>query len=169
MKFCRWIPTFHTNLLQVFPEHWYALIHGITYQGTVILKSPWALQILHSSQSLYFHGTFLVIKIYQYFGRTYCFSLHGNTCISRDKWVPVTMVWRVLRLQMKEQPPIWRVAANILNKQSRKANKGWSSSFGVGQGVNNSILSRILLRNVHVEGLGPGLILLLRIGTGGGH
>jgi hypothetical protein len=27
---------------------------------------------------------------------------------------------------------IWRVAANILNKQSRTADKGWSSSLGVG-------------------------------------
>jgi hypothetical protein len=32
----------------------------------------------------------------------------------------------------------WRVAANILNKQSRTANKGWSSSLGVGRGANNS-------------------------------
>jgi hypothetical protein len=29
---------------------------------------------------------------------------------------------------------IWRVAANILNKQSRTADKGWPSSVGVGQG-----------------------------------
>jgi len=34
------------------------------------------------------------------------------------KWVPVTTAWRVLRLRMEEWPPIWRVAANILNKQS---------------------------------------------------
>jgi hypothetical protein len=27
---------------------------------------------------------------------------------------------------------IWRVAANILNKQSRTANKAWSSGLGVG-------------------------------------
>ena len=33
--------------------------------------------------------------------------------ISRDKWVPVTTAWRVLRLRMEERPPIWRVAANI--------------------------------------------------------
>jgi hypothetical protein len=33
---------------------------------------------------------------------------------------------------------IWRVAANILNKQSRTADKGWSSSLGVGRGANNS-------------------------------
>jgi hypothetical protein len=33
---------------------------------------------------------------------------------------------------------IWRVAANILNKQSRTADEGRSSSFGVGRGANNS-------------------------------
>jgi hypothetical protein len=33
---------------------------------------------------------------------------------------------------------IWRVAANILNKQSRTADKGWYSSLGVGRGANNS-------------------------------
>jgi hypothetical protein len=33
---------------------------------------------------------------------------------------------------------IWRIAANILNKQSRTADKGWSSSLGVGRGANNS-------------------------------
>jgi hypothetical protein len=27
----------------------------------------------------------------------------------RDKWVPVTTAWRVLRLRMEERPPIWRV------------------------------------------------------------
>ena len=58
--------------------------------------------------------------------------------IIRDKWVPVTTAGLVLRLQMEERPPIWRVAANILNKQSRTAEKGWSSSLGVGRGCNNS-------------------------------
>jgi hypothetical protein len=33
---------------------------------------------------------------------------------------------------------IWKVAANILNKQSWTADKGWSSSFGVGREANNS-------------------------------
>ena len=51
---------------------------------------------------------------------------------SHDKWVPVTTAWCILRLQMGEWPPIWRVAANILNKQSRTADKGWQSSLGVG-------------------------------------
>jgi hypothetical protein len=33
---------------------------------------------------------------------------------------------------------IWRVAANILNKQWQKADKLWLSSLGVGRGSNNS-------------------------------
>jgi hypothetical protein len=32
---------------------------------------------------------------------------------------------------------MWRVAANILNKQSRTADNGWSSSLGVGRVANN--------------------------------
>jgi hypothetical protein len=32
---------------------------------------------------------------------------------------------------------IWRVAANILNKQSRTADSGWSSSLGFGWGANS--------------------------------
>jgi len=54
------------------------------------------------------------------------------------KWVAVTTAWRVLRLWMEERPPIWRVAANILNKQSRTVDKERSSSLGVGRGANNS-------------------------------
>jgi hypothetical protein len=34
-----------------------------------------------------------------------------------DKWVPVTTARHTLRLRMEERPPIWRVAAKILNKQ----------------------------------------------------
>jgi hypothetical protein len=32
----------------------------------------------------------------------------------------------------------WRVSANILNKQLRTADKGWSSSLEVGHGAKNS-------------------------------
>ena len=65
----------------------------------------------------------------------YC-KLCGLSC--HDKWVPVTTAWRVLRLRMEERPPVWSAAANILTKQSRRADKGWSSSLGVGRGTNNS-------------------------------
>jgi hypothetical protein len=54
------------------------------------------------------------------------------------KWATVTTAWCVLRLQMEERPPIRKSAANILNKQSRKADKGRSSNLGVGRGANNS-------------------------------
>jgi len=47
-------------------------------------------------------------------------------------WVPFTMQWRVFWFD------IWRVAANILNKQSRIDEKGYSSSLGVGRRANNS-------------------------------
>ena len=41
----------------------------------------------------------------------------------RDKWV-------------SERPPTWRVAANIMNKQSQTADKKRSSSLGVRRGAN---------------------------------
>jgi len=40
-----------------------------------------------------------------------------NCSNSHDKGVPVTTALRVLRLWMEERPPIWMVAANVLNKQ----------------------------------------------------
>ena len=61
-----------------------------------------------------------------------------DVCKNSVRWVPVTTAWRVLRLRMEERPLIWRVAANKLNKQSRTADEGWSSSLGVGRGANNA-------------------------------
>jgi hypothetical protein len=34
------------------------------------------------------------------------------------------MAWQVFRLWMEEQPPIWRIAADILNQQWQTADKG---------------------------------------------
>jgi len=46
---------------------------------------------------------------------------------------------------------IWKVAVNILNKQSRTADKGWSSILGLGRGANNSSpYEATLLRNMRV-------------------
>jgi hypothetical protein len=47
----------------------------------------------------------------------------------------VTTAWRVLRLPVEGSPLVTGVAANILNKQSRTADKGWSSSLGLGVGL----------------------------------
>jgi hypothetical protein len=53
---------------------------------------------------------------------------------------------------------IWRVAANIPNKQSQAADKGWSSGWGLWHGANNSLQKIRLLQNV-IKGLRPGRIL----------
>jgi hypothetical protein len=42
----------------------------------------------------------------------------------RDKWVPFTTTYRILRLRIEERHAIWRVPANILNKHSRTADGG---------------------------------------------
>jgi hypothetical protein len=67
----------------------------------------------------------------------FVWNIRVSTLKFRDKWVPVTTAWRVLSLRMKERPPVWRVAVNVLNKQSPTADK-WSSSLGVGRCANNS-------------------------------
>ena len=51
----------------------------------------------------------------------------------RDKWVPVNTAWGILKLWMEERPPIWRVAANILTKQPRTADKGWPPTWWLGE------------------------------------
>jgi len=51
-----------------------------------------------------------------------------DSILCAHKWDHVTTACRDLRLRMEERPPIWRVNANILNKQSRTAEKGWPSS-----------------------------------------
>ena len=65
-------------------------------------------------------------------------------------WVPVTTSWRVLRLQMEEQPPIWRVAANKLNKQSRTADKEGPPAWGLGEALTTPPRKKKkMLRNSH--------------------
>jgi hypothetical protein len=48
---------------------------------------------------------------------------------------------------MEEQPPIWWVAVNILNKQPHTADKKWSSSLWVRRGANSSLPKLALLCN----------------------
>ena len=63
---------------------------------------------------------------YGYFRKIYRSPLQGPSPLifaltdTRDKWVSVTTARRVLRLWMNGLP-IWRVGANILNKQSSTA------------------------------------------------
>ena len=57
-------------------------------------------------------------------------SIH---CATPCKWVSVTMAWCVLRLRMRKQPPIWRVATNILKNQSQTLAKGGPPAWGLGE------------------------------------
>ena len=51
----------------------------------------------------------------------------SNVCLMLpDKWVCVCTSSNVLKLEMDEQPPIWRVAANILSKLSQTVDKRYS-------------------------------------------
>jgi hypothetical protein len=62
-----------------------------------------------------------------------------NAYVSHVSWVPSHH--GMLRPQVADGGDglqIWRVTANILNKQSRTSHKRWSSSLGVGRGANNS-------------------------------
>ena len=47
----------------------------------------------------------------------------------------VTMAWHVLGLRMKKQPPIWMVAVNILDKQSRRGKRGSPPAWGMGEAM----------------------------------
>jgi hypothetical protein len=50
---------------------------------------------------------------------------------------------------MEERPAIWRVAANILHKQSRTADKEWSSSLGLGEVLTTPPRQKTMLSNTH--------------------
>ena len=55
------------------------------------------------------------------------------SCSKRDRH---TTSWRVVWFRMEETASsLWKVAANILNKQSRTADKGWSSIWGLDEGL----------------------------------
>ena len=56
------------------------------------------------------------------------------------------------------------IDATILNKQSRTADKGWSTSLGVGRGATNPLRKKKIttLRTIH-NCLGLGLILWYKL------
>jgi len=53
-------------------------------------------------------------------------------------------------MQMEERPPIWRVAANTLNKQSQTADKGWSSRLGVEVLQHLTVKTGLVMKRIHV-------------------
>jgi hypothetical protein len=66
--------------------------------------------------------------------RTVEVILHYLSVCIGFKWVPVTAAWRPHAVDGADSLQIWKVAANILNKQSQTADKGWSFGLVVGRG-----------------------------------
>jgi hypothetical protein len=48
---------------------------------------------------------------------------------------------------------IWRVAANILNKQSRTADRGWPSRLGFREGLTNHTVSLLIFYEIRMTAL----------------
>jgi hypothetical protein len=79
-------------------------------------------------------GSYLILQRHDYRDESRCLNIMYHV-----RWVPCHH--GMARPQVADGGnglQLWRVAANILNKQSRTADKGWSSRLGVGRGANNS-------------------------------
>ena len=53
---------------------------------------------------------------------------------------------------------MWRISANILNKQSRKADKEWSSRLGVWRGATTPHCKALTMSGISHKSLGIGLV-----------
>ena len=53
--------------------------------------------------------------------------------LTSGKCVHVTTAWRSFRLRMQERPPLWRVAENILNKQSEQPTRSNPPAWEFGE------------------------------------
>jgi hypothetical protein len=143
----------HNALLHFHNNSGYAKVPQCYIKNTLLI-------LLHFLWSTYYIWAY---SVYVKFG-TYSLKIsHHHICNNHYRWVPVTKAWHILRLQLEEQTPVWRVAANILNKQSRTAEKGWSSSLGVGRGANNASPSKN-----HVKKYSQGEMLPLETKQSGG-
>jgi hypothetical protein len=67
----------------------------------------------------------------------------------RAKWAPFHHDMTCPQfMEGEDGPQTWRVAANIFNKQSRIADKEWSSSWGVWRELTTLAVKISLLRNL---------------------
>ena len=84
----------------------------------------------------------IIYRILSYHIISYIVSYHiQRSKKKQDKRTNVSLTDATVPVQQKARsnwPPIWWVAANILNEQLRTADKGWSSSSGVGRVDNSS-------------------------------
>jgi len=91
---------------------------------------PHTVSLVHSSQASLICVTTLIWKVR--------FQTHKTKWL--NKLQGVAKVRGTTHTIIEERPPLWRVAANKLSKQSWTADKVWSSRLGVGRGANNPSL-----------------------------
>jgi hypothetical protein len=97
---------------------------------------------MHSFSITYFSSLSLSFRI-----------ISGNVIVFHIRWVPCHHGMACPQVADGEDAlQFWGVAANILNKQSRTADKGWSSSLGVGRGESDSIVQRSWWKHAKVPG-----------------
>ena len=99
--------------------------------------------ISHIYHIISYHISYHIIyRILSYHIISYIVSYHiQRSKKKQDKRTNVSLTDATVPVQQKARsnwPPIWWVAANILNEQLRTADKGWSSSSGVGRVDNSS-------------------------------
>jgi hypothetical protein len=102
-----WKPQ-HTVCIQHCTVSWTKL----TLQQAVRFNSRW--RVWCRNVTLYVYSGRLTVALLK---MLCCMEWHYMCNWHHDNWVPVTKAGRVLRLRMEERPPVWRVAADILNKQ----------------------------------------------------
>jgi hypothetical protein len=90
---------------------------------------------------------------------TFSILYNYNCSTGHVKWVPFHHGMARPQVADGEGCQIWRVPENILNKQSRRAERGWSSSLGIGLGANNPQRKTSNLLRIMIKSLGPGWIL----------
>jgi hypothetical protein len=97
--------------------------------------------------------TYLTNAFFTTFNISWNFIFYLLQCTPKPhiKWVPCHHgMARPQVVDGGDGLQIWRVAANVLNKQSRTTDRGWSSSMEVGRGANNHHRKTTnLLQNIH--------------------
>jgi hypothetical protein len=146
----------HGFLFYFFNTHFNAIL---PYMSTTSL---WTFFLQVSAPNSYTHFTSLqrMVHVLQIYPPSFDYSNNIRRSVSIIKFLImkfspssynfvliaslVITAWHVLRFRIEETASRYGgVAANVKNKQSRTAHKGWFSGFGVVYGANSSLMQRM--------------------------
>jgi hypothetical protein len=129
-------------------------------RNTSVKEEVVGVQQSHLNMFIEFHIKLKVILYFRYINHGYNVSgivssinsfLVVRNSLIHVKWVPChPSMARPHVADGGDGLQVWRVAVNILNKQSRTADRGWSSGLGLGGGLTtHHRRTPNLLRNIH--------------------